>query len=345
MIRVIPNTRPPWRNIADENLERTIFPGWLPVDIGEPHLVIRWVQFGPTPLLEPFFSESVEALRSRPTPPLETETELSALPKAANHLAKYPPAGVIFHMSRCGSTLVCNALKALDGLVGLSEAPSMDRMMHLLVSHSRYSGSDGIDHLAALTSVFTFYQGNDNARLVIKCSMANIVTLRSLRLLWPDVPFLILIRNPIEVVVSNCKSVPLWLHEWYWMGRDCWLGRPPEVVRAAGPAEFCAWAIGRFCCEALDNLDRRCMVMDYTDLTPANVESIAKVFGFQLDDVCRPAFLDCFRLNAKDRGRVFESDSLSKEREASETMIHSTEEWVTRAYNDLRYHSNRIRSI
>src|SRR5580658_4905388 len=89
---------------------------------------VRWMQFPNKELREPFFHQTVARLRRAEPPALEFDTEAEALLALANELPPITPAGLIFHVSRCGSTLVCNALRTGRARI-LSEAAPLSRLL------------------------------------------------------------------------------------------------------------------------------------------------------------------------------------------------------------------------
>src|SRR5215813_5268507 len=111
---------------ADQSTE---LKGWLPVDAvvveGRPGLV--WMEMSGVSLTEPFFQQTVE--RARRDNRSERFTEFDVLLKLEKQLESVPPTGFIFHSSRCGSTLVANACRAVSGSIVLSEANAIDKLI------------------------------------------------------------------------------------------------------------------------------------------------------------------------------------------------------------------------
>jgi len=95
---------------------------WLPVDIDCRADVVRWMRVAENEFSEPFFNDTVAVLRARTPAVPEVETSVSTLKEVATGWPSVRPAGVIYHMSRCGSTLVANALKLSHNSLVLPEA-------------------------------------------------------------------------------------------------------------------------------------------------------------------------------------------------------------------------------
>ena len=103
--------------------------GWLPVDAivvdGRPGL--WWMEMSGIDLTEPFFQQTVE--RAKRDKRRERFTEFDVLLQLEKQLDSVEPTGFIFHSSRCGSTLVANACRAVSGSIVLSEANAIDKLI------------------------------------------------------------------------------------------------------------------------------------------------------------------------------------------------------------------------
>jgi len=85
---------------------------------------IDWCYLGGARFTEPFFQDSISSALRRPF------SAAFLRRTAIEEQAGWPdPAGLIFHMSRCGSTLVAQMLKTLSGVTVFSEAPPVDAVV------------------------------------------------------------------------------------------------------------------------------------------------------------------------------------------------------------------------
>src|SRR5215217_9435470 len=102
--------------------------GWLPVDAvvvnNRPGLL--WLEMPDVSLTEPFFQQTVARVKMENNR-RELFTEFDVLLQLEQVLDSVPPTGFIFHSSRCGSTLVANACKAVADSIVLSEANAIDK--------------------------------------------------------------------------------------------------------------------------------------------------------------------------------------------------------------------------
>jgi hypothetical protein len=312
---LIPNARlfgaPPTPGVG---WSEQIRPGWLPIEIAGMEPVVRWMKVNSFQLSDPFFSTSVERLRVGPHSARELETRLNVFVHGTAHLVPVAPAGVILHMSRCGSTLLANALRSAVRVVAVSEAASIEMMMSLASSASTYWSKMCTGLLEPLTTVFAHYLGPPAKNVVIKCSAIAIAHFEAIRRAWPTVPCIILIRNPVEVLVSNLERPGRWVQA-YGAANDGsgMFGTPPASVLASGRAELPAWVIGRFCNAALAVMDERCRVINYEDLNPKSVAGIAEFFGLEFTSEGLRDFQGAFHVDAKRVDRIFKPDQQTKQ--------------------------------
>src|SRR4051794_6913057 len=88
---------------------------------------VEWLHCGTRRFREPFFEDSVKRLGGA----LRTVTGIEELEEWAASRPGMAPTGFVFHMSRCGSTLISQMLAAVKGNRVISEAPALDDVLRL----------------------------------------------------------------------------------------------------------------------------------------------------------------------------------------------------------------------
>src|ERR1043165_2902758 len=162
--------------------------GWLPVDAvvvdGRPGL--WWMEMADVSLSEPFFQQTVDRAKSDGTKRGELFTEFDVLLQLEKVLDSVSPTGFIFHSSRCGSTLVANACRAINNSIVLSEANAIDKLIARFIT-------DPGDVKTALYSVFLRgvvhalaqrRTGNEE-HLFIKFSCCSFAQVELIKRIWP----------------------------------------------------------------------------------------------------------------------------------------------------------------
>jgi len=329
--------------------------GWLPVEIGfdpQPGVVsealVRWMEFGSTPLAEPFFNHTVDRLRKATPPARELDTDLETMVRVSRRLPAIRPAGFIFHISHCGSTLIANALKTSNHALVVSEPRPVT---HLLRPRSAAIGpylTERWNHtrqtlLNSLFSLFAHYRLGEPEPLVIKFTSINIVGMRLIRSYWPEAPCVIVVRDPVEVMVSSLQGGG-------WMS---FKGRPEQAREMFGwadsrsPAdmtdeEYGARVLGTFCSSAMEAFDEKCMVVDYGELTPDRMRDIAAFLGIELpaDGKSLDQVFGPYAKDPKKRVR-FKDDRELKQRRASVLIRSAASHWAMEPYSELRKRSRR----
>ena len=178
-------------------------PGWLPAEVSliEGRATVTWLRFGGRRLSEPFYDDSLVRQRFLPFNRLfALRTALSELEAWAAALPALEPAGLILHMSRCGSTLSAQMLAASPANVVVSEAAPINAV-------TRRADLD--DHAkAALLRAMVAALGqarNGERRLFVKLDCWHSRDLPLFRRAFPNTPWVFLYRDPIEVMVSQTR--------------------------------------------------------------------------------------------------------------------------------------------
>jgi hypothetical protein len=101
--------------------------GFMPIAIDGLAATVRWCDMTGLTCDDAFLEESIgRALREPYRRLMVVETGLQALAEAG---PGHAPAGLVFHTSRSGSTLVCRLLRAAEGTVVLAEPPVIDHLL------------------------------------------------------------------------------------------------------------------------------------------------------------------------------------------------------------------------
>lgn len=144
---------------------------------------------------EPFFGQTLTRLSNAEE---EVTTGAEAL-RAFAGIKIDIPVTFIFHVSHCGSTLLANALKTLDGALVLAEPPLL-RMGQLL--------QPPLDE-GLLRGAIRAFAANGPAKryLFIKVMNMGSLFLPEFRRLFPEANFIFLYRDPQAIIGSKLVEV------------------------------------------------------------------------------------------------------------------------------------------
>src|SRR6185503_16807696 len=124
---------------------------WRPIQIVHDGrgLAVDWAHFAGAALAAPFYAQDARRAAASPFNRLfRYRTGLDDFLRRAPEGLK-PPDGLVFHMSRCGSTLVARMLATLPAMDVVSEPPPLDMAATIAAGADRPGGTeaDGADAL------------------------------------------------------------------------------------------------------------------------------------------------------------------------------------------------------
>jgi hypothetical protein len=97
------------------------------------------------------------------------------------------------------------------------------------------------------------------------------------RVIWPSVPFVVAIRNPVEVIASNLALPADWVKTMLaHYGENNVFGLTGPETRRTTAEEYCAREVGMFLGAANAQIDDKCQVLDFARMTLGNIYRVAK---------------------------------------------------------------------
>ena len=308
--------------------------GWIPSRVnwqgGEP--VVEWRWLGERRLKDPFFNDTLSrALQNPFTLLFRHETPLGTLRSHAETRPGLKTAGLVFHMSRCGSTLASQALSASPENVVISEAPALDS---LLRGGIQVDTEQRVAWIRWIVSALGQQRSGQETRCFIKLDCWHVPYLPLLRKALPDVPWIFLYRDPVEVLASHEGELALWRVPG--MLDSQLIGVDPERVWLMDPMEYCARVLGKICESALNvRTDALGRFVNYRELPEALWTIVASHFGIVLS----PGDIGLMRQRAQFNAKVphlpFEIDNQTKRDRASAHVAVLAERWLAPAYRGL----------
>ena len=179
--------------------------GWTPIRLdwedGRP--TVDWCHTAGLDFTEPFFHETVERCFRHPYRLLFRHR--TGMEEVGHLVASKPglaPAGFVFHMSRCGSTLVSQMLAAVPEHLVLSEPGPIDSVLRAREMQPDLSDGERVTWLRSMVGALGQARG-PQTRMFVKFDAWSALELPVIRRAFPDVPWLFLFRDPVEVLGSH----------------------------------------------------------------------------------------------------------------------------------------------
>ena len=313
------------------------FAGWIPFALRwEPAgPVIDWCYVGAHRFVEPFFDQAIEQ-RQRHGDDRDRLRATSA--EALNNLLEcrqgLPPAGFIFHASRCGSTLVAQMLASIPHCRVLSEPAILGTLFRAARREGFCVDDWHVRSLRGIVAALGMPAEQSERHFFIKFDSAAILTMPLIRRAFPEVPWVFVYREPMEILGAHFLQP---VH-----------GLPPGVAQLGliegdssafehmPPEEFWTRVLSRRFEEALEAYEfGKGLLLNYRQLPEAVWQSLLPHFGA----ACSPEEIVCMRaasrLYAKNPSRAFVPDGELKQRAASPVLRAQAETLVMPHYRRL----------
>jgi hypothetical protein len=166
---------------------------WLPVKWHDDENLLQWMRFDEQPFAEPFFDETLMRIRAAFPENRGRVRSTTSLHLLSEHAASAaPPDLLIFHTSRCGSTLLAQLLGLDPETAVLAEVPLLDQLL----------AAGACPELRAAAHLLR----RGKQKLVIKTDCWHLLHYETLRSIWPGVPAVALYRRPAEILRSLRKQ-------------------------------------------------------------------------------------------------------------------------------------------
>jgi hypothetical protein len=319
------------------DLKTEDFRQWSPIRVyaQDGRIFVDWCFMGEKRFTEPFHDDTINILLREPFNLLFLRrTPIEFLGEIYERSKGCPPKGFIFHVSRCGSTLVSRMLAALRRNIVISEASVIDKIIRPDASFPPVSDEQKTIWLRWLFNALGQRRFPEEENFFVKFDSWSVLDLPLIERAFPDVPWIFMYRNPIEVIVSNLREpgaqmIPGTIENIF-PGLNLF-----EILQFSTEERF-ARTIAAFCCAGLENADsKNAMLVNYEQLPDAVTNEICSHFDVSFSDEETEKMKGVSRFHAKTPHVEFKPDGEKKRLEASETVRHFAQTLVEPLYEEL----------
>ncbi len=164
----------------------------------------EWLYLGKNHFKEPFCDQTILKCKSlaQNSSYLKVISHAQAVLEWAEQLDSVKPLAMIFHVSRCGSTMLSQALTTVERNIVVSEAPILDDILR---------DSDMPEHLRiqlfmAVLKFLGQIRFENQQHLILKMDSWHLMYLEQLRSYFPSLLFIVLTREPEAVLKSHKRN-------------------------------------------------------------------------------------------------------------------------------------------
>jgi aspartyl/asparaginyl beta-hydroxylase len=289
--------------LADQ-LEGQIPVNWIPYKLSqEPAgtVLCEWLPVEGIPFTDPFFDETIVKARiGHAGHPQQSVSDLSMLAEWAGNIDSVLPSAFIFHVSRCGSTLVSQMLSRLSAAIVLAEVPFFDEILRSSLPVDKL--------LRAAISLYGRKRTGNERHLFIKTDSWHLFFCHQLRAMYPEVPFILLYRTPGEVIRSHEKrrgmqAVP-------GMIESSLLGLRQEDIEGADLDTYMASVLEKYYAQliAIAGSDKNCLLLNYNEGAMQLTDKTLQFARIEIGEAERQDMLTRSTFNAKNGQEVFAAE-------------------------------------
>lgn len=305
-------------------------PGWLPIGLSTSvnGMAVDWHCFEGLETGTPFFFEAMQRARNCPFNRLfawrmRLEDMLRNAPPTPQ------PAGFIFHLSRCGSTLVHRMIDASGVARSLSEVPLFEQALQLCLT---VEATEDVQHRMLHAIVAGLNNFADDKPLILKLDSWHIQFWPLLHAAFPNTPAIFLYRDPAEVLVSQKRM------------RGVQAVPQPGIATLCGIAnystlnldEYCAHFLAASCRAAADAARAHAVrVINFNRLPRAVFGEVLPHFGLAVSDAAGARMREVARYHSKSPDEHYVSDSEEKSGAAGKALHALAERIVGPSYRVL----------
>lgn len=297
--------------------------------------MVDWGHLGTRRFIDPFFVQTIDPCVRHPADLLfRHQTPLENLGGIAATQPSVQPTGFIFHMSRCGSTLLSQMLAVAPENIVLSEAGPIDDVLRLNFRNPDITDEQQARWLQWLVRVLAWRRHPAEKNVFIKFDCWHTMFLPLLQRAFPGVPWIFLYREPIEVMASAEQQLggpglagvlPPALFGW-----------DAGMVGRMQPIEYCARVLAKLCESALGPAQAgRGKLVNYRQLPAAIWPELLKHWNVEFSPDETAQMFGVAQLNAKNPAQPFAADSQAKRDSASPELRALTRQWLDEVYQQL----------
>jgi hypothetical protein len=187
-----------------ENADHPLL-NWIPYKLVETdgNVYFEWIYLGDKRYVDPFFDETLmkckvhcnNSTRYKVVSSVENLIDWSA------ELVCVELKSLLFHVSRCGSTMMTQSLAISPQNIVVSEAPIIDQ----IIRSNFFDLDKKREVIKSVIALLGQKRFSEEKNLIVKLDSWHIFQIDQLRSIFPELPFALLYRNPIEVLQSHAK--------------------------------------------------------------------------------------------------------------------------------------------
>lgn len=286
---------------------------WIPYKMVEKDndVYFEWIYLGDLKYADPFFDETIAKCRSHEfnSKRFKVVSSVDNVIDWSAELDSIELKSLVFHVSRCGSTMLSQSLATSSENSMISEAPIIDEILR--------SDNLGLDKKTALLKAVIIFLGQkrfpEQKNLILKLDAWHIFNADYLRSIFPEMPFALLYRKPIEVLKSHQKMIGM--HMVPNLLPPGVFGITAKEINEISFQQYGALVLEKYFQGFVDfyETDQNVTLLDYNDGMRNVIEKFVSFINVDYSAEELEKMYERLKKHSKNEDAVFEGDSFKEE--------------------------------
>lgn len=286
---------------------------WIPYKLieNDQEVYFEWIYLSDNEYAEPFFDETIAICKSHSynSSGFKIVSTVENLIDWSVQLESVELRSLVFHVSRCGSTMLSQSLATTSENIMISEAPVIDQILRSeLFTEDQKSAL-----LKSTLQILGQKRFPEQKHLIIKLDAWHIFKASYLRSLFPEIPFALLYRNPTEVLKSHQKMAGM--HMIPNLLPAAVFGISTEEINQISFWQYGALVLEKYFQGFIDfyESDKNVVILNYNDGMNQVIERFLSFIAADYSGNEQNKMYDRLKSHSKDKNAVFTGDVYKNE--------------------------------
>lgn len=291
---------------------------WIPfrLDFQKDQPYCRWLYVADKKYTEPFFQETTNHCRvfEENQQPFQVISTLEGIIDFSKNMPSIAPTALIFHVSRCGSTLLAQLLSLDEQNIVLAEPPIFDEVLREIAFEKPEISEQKIDDsIKAVVKFLGQKRTGDEQNFFIKLDSWHVFYYEKLRKLYPDTPFVFSYRRPDEVIRSQAKEPGM--HAAPGVIQPALFGFTLEETLIIKRPIYVAKVLEKYFERYLEIIekDKNTLFVNYAEGILTSLEKIVHFLKLKIEPTVKQKMLERTQFHSKRPNTVFKEKTLEDE--------------------------------
>lgn len=286
---------------------------WIPYKLIETdkEAYFEWIYLADVNFAEPFFTDTIAKCNGHKFNSKQNKavSTVENLIEWSQELESVELRSLVFHVSRCGSTMLSQCFAASAQNIMISEAPIIDQVLR--------SDYFGLDKKTALIKAVLNFLGQkrfpQQKHLIVKLDAWHIFNAGYFRSIFPEVPFGLLYRNPTEVLKSHQKMMGM--HMVPNLIPPSVFGISSQEIEETSFRQYGALVLEKYFQGFLDfyETNQNAAILNYNDGMKNALEKFISFIDIEYSHEELEKMLERLKQHSKDKNTVFTGDLFKEE--------------------------------